>query len=59
MGRDGNIIFDYITVLVISIHAPRVGRDLDGDATMLLMNGISIHAPRVGRDCSIQLSDTM
>ena len=33
----------------ISIHAPRVGRDLFGDRPLRIL-GISIHAPRVGRD---------
>ena len=35
----------------ISIHAPRVGRDLNGAAAMS-DDPISIHAPRVGRDLS-------
>ena len=35
--------------IAISIHAPRVGRDLHIHA-ILLFHTISIHAPRVGRD---------
>ena len=34
---------------IISIHAPRVGRDIKFYKNFLL-NWISIHAPRVGRD---------
>ena len=34
---------------MISIHAPRVGRDLEDDDNIGLAT-ISIHAPRVGRD---------
>ena len=33
----------------ISIHAPRVGRDIEG-FEVLVLSDISIHAPRVGRD---------
>jgi len=35
---------------VVSIHAPRVGRDPDHSATAGSLH-VSIHAPRVGRDC--------
>ena len=49
-------------VQVISIHAPRVGRDL-ADGTVQCHDCISIHAPRVGRDpkpynllCCVQIS---
>ena len=34
----------------ISIHAPRVGRDLQLQPPPMYGGGISIHAPRVGRD---------
>ena len=34
----------------ISIHAPRVGRDLLGAKRLARKCEISIHAPRVGRD---------
>ena len=34
----------------ISIHAPRVGSDLQGYNTSIAMTKISIHAPRVGSD---------
>jgi hypothetical protein len=34
---------------VVSIHAPRSGRDL-GTGKLLYRNRVSIHAPRVGRD---------
>ena len=35
--------------LVISIHSPRMGRDLAG-ALLPVLHGISIHSPRMGRD---------
>ena len=42
-------VFPYFFIIIISIHAPRVGRD-----KMFLHSApcetISIHAPRVGRD---------
>lgn len=38
-----------INVQLISIHAPREGRDLHG-LRLLLGRDISIHAPRAGRD---------
>ena len=34
----------------VSIHAPRVGRDLRHDLVGFPAKGVSIHAPRVGRD---------
>ena len=34
----------------ISIHAPRVGRDIGANITEATTVEISIHAPRVGRD---------
>ena len=34
---------------LVSIHAPRVGRDDFGDGARVNL-GVSIHAPRVGRD---------
>ena len=40
--------------VAISIHAPRVGRDLREKAEARFC-GISIHAPRVGRDCTPSL----
>ena len=36
-------------IMVISIHAPRVGRDLQF-ILVAINQAISIHAPRVGRD---------
>ena len=41
-----------INVQLISIHAPREGRDLHG-LRLLLGRDISIHAPRAGRDPAI------
>ena len=38
--------------MAISIHAPRVGRDLVGPGGGSQRSQISIHAPRVGRDLS-------
>ena len=35
---------------MISIHAPRVGRDNIPSVVWLIIRNISIHAPRVGRD---------
>ena len=35
---------------VISIHAPRAGRDAPTSAALRAMSAISIHAPRAGRD---------
>ena len=37
---------------IISIHAPRVGRD-PGSRRAAYLKGISIHAPRVGRDAAV------
>jgi len=42
-------VVDYCSAPVISIHAPRVGRDIRRVVSMQYV-GISIHAPRVGRD---------
>ena len=39
-----------LMVLPISIHAPRVGRDLRKRDFRDIVSAISIHAPRVGRD---------
>ena len=39
-----------ITNAIISIHAPRVGRDFLLPWYLMRMENISIHAPRVGRD---------
>ena len=39
-----------VTVLSISIHAPRVGSDEFPDVTLKFTLTISIHAPRVGSD---------
>ena len=44
--------------LIISIHAPRVGRDGDGGAYYQMKLLISIHAPRVGRDLEKRLHAT-
>ena len=41
---------EYGEIGYISIHAPRVGRDLGLHAFLVQQRGISIHAPRVGRD---------
>ena len=35
----------------ISIHAPRMGRDIIADQETIELLEISIHAPRMGRDC--------
>ena len=35
---------------LVSIHAPRVGRDFRLICSYLCHNNVSIHAPRVGRD---------
>lgn len=43
-----------INVQLISIHAPREGRDLHG-LRLLLGRDISIHAPRAGRDILIEV----
>ena len=40
----------------ISIHAPRVGGDLQLNCTTVKHCCISIHAPRVGGDCSSRVS---
>ena len=54
------VIFAVNSTSVISIHAPRVGRD---DTKQRLSGGekISIHAPRVGRDkyakCAVKYKD--
>ena len=49
---------------MISIHTPRVGRDMDADANWV-PEEISIHTPRVGRDvpdvhrvCKIEFQST-
>ena len=36
----------------VSIHAPRVGRDIRGRELIGILN-VSIHAPRVGRDAGV------
>ena len=48
MGRDEDYDQDLLRYRV-SIHAPRVGRDL-GDICSRAPDLVSIHAPRVGRD---------
>ena len=40
----------HFPVLLISIHAPRVGSDALGQRGKVVPGGISIHAPRVGSD---------
>ena len=40
----------YHGLFIISIHSPRVGRDLLEPVLVLLLGEISIHSPRVGRD---------
>ncbi len=39
-----------IEVGIVSIHAPRVGRDINAPTLYLADSKVSIHAPRVGRD---------
>ena len=39
--------------ITISIHAPRVGRDLHVLRAVIDVLAISIHAPRVGRDTHV------
>ena len=41
--------YDWSTDDEVSIHAPRVGRDL-ADRLLATIRQVSIHAPRVGRD---------
>ena len=41
---------DRLATSVISIHAPREGRDMAYSAAPAPVNVISIHAPREGRD---------
>jgi len=36
--------------MTVSIHAPRVGRDIMDERHLELTDNVSIHAPRVGRD---------
>ena len=36
--------------LIVSIHAPRTGRDALSDTQRLMLRVVSIHAPRAGRD---------
>ena len=38
------------TIVIVSIHAPRAGRDRGGGTPVLSYGGVSIHAPRAGRD---------
>ena len=38
---------------IISIHAPRMGRDFENGKRRVIKYDISIHAPRMGRDISI------
>ena len=40
-------------LLLISIHAPRAGRDMRDDSAYSIRRHISIHAPRAGRDVII------
>ena len=47
------MIFDNFYNFTISIHAPRVGGDLERFLTILYRYDISIHAPRVGGDPKI------
>ena len=48
-GATFNLPTRNLEVMSISIHAPRVGRDLQPHSDQE-HGGISIHAPRVGRD---------
>ena len=49
MGRDLSEV-DIRHYTSISIHAPRMGRDLFAAAAVGQVDFISIHAPRMGRD---------
>ena len=45
--------FQFLHMLIyidISIHAPRMGSDLDGYTNKVAVIDISIHAPRMGSD---------
>ena len=54
---EGRPLFSFFTPPVaISIHPPRVGRDLPQPDFLRLRHGISIHPPRVGRDLASALS---
>ncbi len=53
MGRDAGTKGVTFTVYWVSIHAPRMGRDITGTPTNLADTGVSIHAPRMGRDVMI------
>ncbi len=41
--------------VMISIHAPREGSDMDYKRFSICTNSISIHAPREGSDWCVQL----
>ena len=57
MGRD--VIKRLIRVIIgVSIHAPRVGRDI-GDLSDAIAALVSIHAPRVGRDTPFLVLDDL
>ena len=51
-ARGATLSRSTVTVLcVVSIHAPRAGRDASSERTSHCDHGVSIHAPRAGRDC--------
>ena len=45
---------DIVPFFLISIHAPREGRDLTAQSCGFPATQISIHAPREGRDCIVK-----
>ena len=49
-GARPSFFLPFLVQFVISIHAPRAGRDFDRPFDMLAVPKISIHAPRAGRD---------
>ena len=46
-----------ISIVQISIHAPRVGSDIDKSDSVFIVYPISIHAPRVGSDTHNFIAD--
>ena len=50
MGRDAFRPAFFNTTVLISIHTPRVGRDLSASCENRVGRKISIHTPRMGRD---------
>ena len=58
MGRDYDGNMDSASDEVISIHAPRMGRDTYGGEAVSAQK-ISIHAPRMGRDAVGDIPKTL